>query len=221
MFSFFLKFIPGLFSIGGKLIEDKDKRNEFAFKALELTYTIMLKMLETKTYPWVDGLVKLAYASEHIIKGLFRPIGAALMFAFGIYAELNTLELSEPIQYMLFGALPAWGVDRGLNKRKKQEPDDDEDWQMGLALTEASLTAANTFCTSVIIKGDFNVSVSGTWAGTVTVQRSFDNSTWVDVEAFTANFERIGLEPETTVYYRVGFKTAEYTSGTATVRISR
>ncbi len=125
MFSLFAKFIPGLFSIGGKLIEDKDKRNEFAFKALELTNVIMLKMLETKTYPWIDGLVKLAYASEQIIKGLFRPIGAALMFAFGVYSELNQISLSEPIKYMLFGALPAWGVDRGLDKRKKEPRQDD------------------------------------------------------------------------------------------------
>jgi len=90
------------------------------------------------------------------------------------------------------------------------------------ATTSASLSAADTFCDNVKIFGNFNVSISGTWAGTVTVQRSFDNgSTWVDVEAFTANAEKRGEEGEFDIRYRAGFKAGEYTSGASAVRISQ
>ena len=38
----------------------------------------------------------------------------------------------------------------------------------------ASIGAQNTFTPPVFILGDFNFSLSGTWAGTVFIQRSFD-----------------------------------------------
>jgi len=45
------------------------------------------------------------------------------------------------------------------------------------------------------LKGYFNLSVSGTWAGTLTVQRSWDSGdTWLDVDTFIANKEEYGLE---------------------------
>lgn len=91
-----------------------------------------------------------------------------------------------------------------------------------VATTEASLSAADTFCDNVKIFGNFNVSISGTWSGTVTVQRSFDKGvTWMDVEAFTANAEKRGDEGERDVRYRAGFKSGNYTSGVAAVRISQ
>ena len=111
--------LPGLFNLGGKMIEDKDKKNEYAFKVLEMTQELSLKMLDVKTYPWIDGLVKLAYASEQIIKGLFRPIAATVMFVFAMYCELNAIELSDTIQTLLYGAFPAWGVSRHVEKKDK------------------------------------------------------------------------------------------------------
>lgn len=122
--------LPSLFKLGGKMIKDQDKQMEYAFKVQEMTQMLALKMLETKTYPWIDGLVKLAYASEAIIKGLFRPLAAAGLFIFGVYAELNNLQLSDTVTTLLFGALPAWGVDRGLEKRRKEKQMQipEEDW---------------------------------------------------------------------------------------------
>ena len=81
--------VPGLFNLGGKLIQDADKKAEYSFKVLEMSQDLALKMLEVKTYPWIDGLVKLSYAGEQIIKGLFRPIITAVGFGFGLYFELN------------------------------------------------------------------------------------------------------------------------------------
>lgn len=92
---------------------------------------------------------------------------------------------------------------------------------MGQKLQTRSITAENQFCDPAEIIGYFNVSISGTWVGKVTAQRSFDlGSTWFDVETWTANTQEYGFEPERVVQYRVGIKTGEYTSGTAVVRLS-
>jgi len=95
--------LPSLFKLGDKLIEDKDKKAEFA-------NSIAMSLIGQQTYKWVDALVKLAYASEAIIKGLFRPIGAACMMAFAIYAELTGIELFESIQAMLYGVTFSLGL---------------------------------------------------------------------------------------------------------------
>jgi len=55
----------------------------------------------------------------------------------------------------------------------------------------------------------------------ITVVEKDIAATWQDVETFTANAERVGDDPEKNINYRVGFKTGEYTSGTASVRISQ
>ena len=127
--------LPGMFKLGGKLIEDKDKKAEYAFKVQEMAQSLAFKMLETKTYPWIDGLVKLAYASEAIIKGLFRPVFSCGLFVWGLLnpesiAELQNLDFGGDVAVAtIFGAAPAWGVDRGLEKRKKKQSTDawDED----------------------------------------------------------------------------------------------
>jgi len=113
--------VPGLFSLGGKFIQDADKRAEYAFRVQEMVQKFMEVMLQTKTYPFIDGLVKLAYAGEAIVKGLFRPVVTTCMFAFAIYAEINLIELSEGIQAILYGAFPAWGVSRHQLRIKEQQ----------------------------------------------------------------------------------------------------
>jgi len=85
-------------------------------------------------------------------------------------------------------------------------------------LASASIAAQNTFTTAKMLQGDFNVSISGTFAATVTVQRSPDNTNWFDVNTFTTPIETAGFEPEL-MWYRVGVKTGDYTSGTAAVRL--
>jgi hypothetical protein len=87
-------------------------------------------------------------------------------------------------------------------------------------LVTASIIAQNTFSDAVRLEGYFNISLSGTWVATVTVQRSIDNSTWVDVKTYTLIAEEVGFEPEF-MWYRVGVKTGGYTSGTVVVRLGR
>lgn len=72
---------------------------------------------------------------------------------------------------------------------------------MAIALLEENVAGSGDFSGLVTIRGDFNFSLTGTWVGTITVQRSFDGgTTWRDVETFTSNAERVGLEPEGATY---------------------
>lgn len=87
-------------------------------------------------------------------------------------------------------------------------------------LASAAIAAQNTFTDSVRLGGNFNISIQGTFSATVFVQRSYDNSTWYDVDSFTAATEQTGFEPEY-IWYRIGVKTGGYTSGTANVRIGQ
>ncbi len=87
----------------------------------------------------------------------------------------------------------------------------------------ANIGAADSYVQPIYVQGVFNLSISGTWAGTVTLQRSFDNgATWLDVSGYTGNAESNSeYEPEGGVCYRAGFKAGQYTSGTAVIRISQ
>lgn len=112
--------ITGLLGLGGKLIEDKDKRAEFASKALDIASRNLEVMMNTKTYPWVDALVKLSYASEQIIKGLFTPVVTTIMMGFEIYFILNNVEIPEALHALLGGSFPAWRASRHAEKMKVQ-----------------------------------------------------------------------------------------------------
>lgn len=68
----------------------------------------------------------------------------------------------------------------------------------------------------------FSIEIAGTWAGTVRLQRSIEEpGTWADVSSWTGN---ISTSYDDTfdnqiIYYRIGIKTGEYTSGTANVKL--
>lgn len=89
----------------------------------------------------------------------------------------------------------------------------------------ASLSAQNTYTDWMTLSKyskSFHLSISGTWAGTITLQRSVDGGTTpLDVNTYTENVEDPGDEVEVGIVYRAGFKTGKYTSGTAVVRISQ
>lgn len=90
-----------------------------------------------------------------------------------------------------------------------------------IAEVEKDLAAADDFAALSLPSPTFNVSISGTWAGTITLQRSFNGQDWKDVATFITNAEQVGDDPEENIYYRIGFKAGEYTSGTASVRLSQ
>lgn len=88
-----------------------------------------------------------------------------------------------------------------------------------MPVTTKSISAENTFTDAIKIVGNFNLSISGTFVATLTVQRSTDGTTWRDVNTFSAPFEGAGFDPML-MYYRAGVKTGNYTSGTVTVSIN-
>lgn len=97
-----------------------------------------------------------------------------------------------------------------------------------------SLASSDTFTDFIRITGvnpvgstdndrDFTVTVSGTWSGTLTLERSYNDpeTGYVPVTTYTGNgtFGVSDKESNVIYYYRVGFKSGDYTSGTATVSI--
>lgn len=91
----------------------------------------------------------------------------------------------------------------------------------------ANITAQNTFTDAITPtakgrSGYLNISVSGTWVGTVTLQRRYGSSgTYFDVITWSANVETALQDREFQVQYRLGIKTGEFTSGTAVLRLGR
>lgn len=100
-----------------------------------------------------------------------------------------------------------------------------------MSVVTASLTAQNTFTDWVKPKvqltkgvcgcGFLNFSVTGTWAGTITIQKRYNEGDAIDVTDgdTTVNATKLIEDHESVVEYRAGFKTGDYTSGTAVVRL--
>jgi hypothetical protein len=95
--------------------------------------------------------------------------------------------------------------------------------------TNDSIAAANTFGSTIRVTGVgsdrvFNYALTGTWVGIVTLQRSIDSSTtgFVDVLTYTADQSAPYNDSldNTIAWYRLGFKTAQYTSGTAVLSLT-
>lgn len=106
----------------------------------------------------------------------------------------------------------------------------------GAASVTVSITAQNTWSNAIspvdlvaeargLLEswkaGKLNISISGTWVATVTLQRSFDGVIWLDVTTWTANAEQSMNDPESGVTYRIGVATGNFTSGTVILRLSR
>jgi len=94
--------------------------------------------------------------------------------------------------------------------------------------TSDVLSGEDEFGSSVRVTGvgetrDVTLTITGTWTATVTLQRSIgDEDNWVDVTTYTSNQAGItyndGLDNQI-AYYRLGIKTGNYTSGSATVAL--
>lgn len=93
----------------------------------------------------------------------------------------------------------------------------------------ANISAENTFSvghikvTGVGTSRGFTVSLTGVWVATVTLQRSFDEgASWIDVTTYAANQSVTyddGLDNQD-IWYRIGVKTGNYTSGTVSASLA-
>jgi hypothetical protein len=87
-------------------------------------------------------------------------------------------------------------------------------------MIEKNISSENTFTIPVPMYGEIDLSIAGTFEGTLTLQRSFDGgNNWRNVDTFTTSTETYFYEPKYDVYYRIGFKTGDYSSGTAEIII--
>jgi hypothetical protein len=97
---------------------------------------------------------------------------------------------------------------------------------VGQAVT-SSFTAQNQFGNSIRVTGSgaarsFSIVITGTFTADVTLQYSTDDATWVDRTTYTAETSTSltdGLDNQI-IYYRLGVKTGDYTSGTAVSSLS-
>src|SRR4051812_43151689 len=98
---------------------------------------------------------------------------------------------------------------------------------LGYVKGTGSFTATGTGTSvPVVRRGDFNISLQGTFTATVALQRSFDGTTWetltyIDGSAisWTAPMSSLFSEPEQGSLYR--FNCTSYTSGTVNWRVGQ
>jgi len=99
-----------------------------------------------------------------------------------------------------------------------------------MSVVTAAITAEDTFTDWIKAKRPsdindantffLNISIAGTWVGTVTLQRRFSaTDTPRDVETFTSNAEEALYDHEEFSEYRIGIASGNYTSGTCNVRL--
>lgn len=88
------------------------------------------------------------------------------------------------------------------------------------SLVDETLNHSGDTTSSISLAGSTVVfRAEGTWVGTITIERSFDNgSNWFGYETFTTNTSR-EFEDDRDVLYRANM--TSYTSGSATVRLSQ
>lgn len=100
----------------------------------------------------------------------------------------------------------------------------------------ANLSKADTYTHPIRVAGtstaafsskdrEFAVSLSGTWSGTVTIERTYDPdglTDWVSFKSYTANGLYVIDDQlnNVIVWYRVGFMPSGYTSGTCAVGVA-
>jgi hypothetical protein len=84
-----------------------------------------------------------------------------------------------------------------------------------------TITAENSWTDAIGVSenNNFDISISGTFVATITLQRSYDKGlNWFDTDTFTSAGEWQAAGSETNDY-RIGVKTGNFTSGTISVRI--
>lgn len=109
-----LGIIPGVMKLADKMIVDKDKKAEFAFKQQEMQNALVMKLVEQETIPWVDATVKLLGAMVM----LGRPVGSFALTAFYLWSQYRGVDLGTVGEAVTAGAFPAWMAAREAGKSR-------------------------------------------------------------------------------------------------------
>jgi len=103
--------------LGQTYIDNKEKAAEFAFQLAQLQVQFSQQLVQTKTSPFVDALVKFMYAMRDVIIPMFRPIGSFLLTASCAYLNYKQIAPPEPINSIMASSFPGWMVSRHINKQ--------------------------------------------------------------------------------------------------------
>ncbi len=115
------KAIEGITNLISEYITDDDLIAKLDFEKEKLKFELDKMLLNTNTTPRMDAFIKLLVATRDIIIPLIRPLGSLMLAGFGAWCVSNGIELSEPVQYALFGAPLAYGTSRHIDKGNKEK----------------------------------------------------------------------------------------------------
>lgn len=97
-------------------------------------------------------------------------------------------------------------------------------------VTQTVVAAANQFSNPILVTGTgnsqrtFQIVITGTWVGTLTLQYAFSSAgPWIDTtQTYTGNVNTNYFDnaANQSIFYRIGFDTGNYTSGSANVTLS-
>lgn len=130
-----LDFGKAVVGVVDQFVDDGDLsaklKNEILTKQMDFSTTLV----QTKTTPKTDALVKLLFALRDVAIPLFRPVGSALLAGFGAYLAVNQIPTPEWLDAMMVAAFPGWMVSRHSTKQAEIAAQSEKDRMEALAKT--------------------------------------------------------------------------------------
>lgn len=112
--------INNIIGVVDQYVEDKDLKAKLIVEMKKIEMDGMTTLLSTTTTPWVDGVVKLMYASVSLV----RPLTSVGLFLYGLAFPEKLGELYQINETLgtvagaaVFGSAPAWGLSRHVQKK--------------------------------------------------------------------------------------------------------
>ena len=106
-----------LTSLISEFVVDDEKMAQIQLEIGKVKASVKSDLLKTSTTPKVDAFVKILIAFNDLILPWFRPIGAGMMTAVGLYFHYKQIPIDGAVHAMLDGSFTAWGVSRHVNKQ--------------------------------------------------------------------------------------------------------
>ena len=112
--------LNNIIGVVDQYVEDKDLKAKLIVEMRKIEMDGMTTLLKTTTNPWVDGTVKLMYASVSLV----RPLTSVGLFLYGLAFPEKLGELYQINETLgtvagaaVFGSAPAWGLSRHVQKK--------------------------------------------------------------------------------------------------------
>jgi len=143
----------------------------------------------------------------------------------GPFADINTSDIT------IAGSATSGEITLTASEDLFEDSDVGALWQItgGGQTRSATISSADSFTSDIKVTGiaaasrTFNLAITGTFSGTVTLQRSSGTpDNWTDWQTYTVatSVNIYDAQDNQTWYYRAGIKSGDYTSGTAAVSLT-